>query len=209
MYDAIVTIKVGETAKTFTIHRGLLRRASKFFREELALCETTELGVVAEVMAMKEESPETFRRFNDWLYTGTIILESETCKSLAWSDLIAVYAFAERRGVPRLQNNCVDTLIEKRKQGGLFPAQTDVNTLWKAPGNVFRLRRLLLETFATGCNLKHAIANNGHYHPRFLQELVQILYDMKQKGTIYDEVDFWERRQDYYVDDDENRILLD
>ena len=196
-------------ATSFGIHRGILRRASKFFREELALSEITEFGIVTQIVIMKEENPEIFRRFKNWLYSGTMISESETYKSLAWSDVIAVHSFADRRGISRLQNDCIDAVIRKRAEGGLFPGQAAVNALWKAPGRVFRLRKLLLDMFATECDLRNAIANNGSYHPRFLQGLVQSLYEMKEKQTIYDKVDFWKRRQGYYVEDMENPILID
>ena len=196
-------------ATSFGIHRGLLRRASKFFKEQLSFGETTESGVVAQVVVMKDEEPETFRRFNNWLYSGNIISESETCKSLAWADIIAIYTFADRNGIPRLQNSCVDTVIRKRKEGGLFPGPADVNTLWKAPGQVSRLQRLLVDMFARECNLKDAFARNTSYHLSFLEELVQTLFDMKERQTIYDKVDFWKKRQkNYYVDDNENPILV-
>ncbi len=106
-------------------------------------------------------------------------------------------------------NACVDTVIKKRREGGLLPGQADINTLWKVRGNYFRLRRLLLDLFATECKLTSATANNGSYHPQFLQGLVQTLYEMKKKGTIYDRVNFWQKRQHYYVDDNENPIVVD
>lgn len=158
---------------------------------------------------MKEEDPDVFHRFIVWLYSEKVISELETYKNLNWEAIIAVYAFAERKGIPRLLNTCVDAVIKKRRDGGLFPGQTDVNTLWECTGNVFRLQRLLLDLFATGCNLTDAIARNGSYHPRFLQGLVLILYEMKAKRTMYERVDFWQKRRNYYVDDSENPILLD
>ena len=182
---------------------------SKFFREELAVDETVADGVSAQVLLLFDEDVDIFRRFKNWLYCGRIISEIETNKDLAWSDLIAVYAFADRKGIPQLMNTCIDTVIQKRKEGGLFPSQADVNTLWKESGQVFRLRRLLLDQFATSCNLTHAIAHNGSYHPRFLQGLVQTLYNMKEDNTIYDPIDFWKKRKNYYVDDNENPILVD
>ena len=193
----------------FGMHRGLLRRASKFFQAELAPSETTESGVFTQVVVIKDENPEIFRRFKDWLYSKRIISGSETYKALAWSELIAMYTFGDRKGISRLQNSCVDAIIRKRDEGGLFPGQADVNTLWRASGQVSRLRRLLLDMFAAECNLKNALATNKVYHPGFLQGLVQTLYDMKEKQTIYDGVDFWNKRRNYYVDDNDNPIVID
>lgn len=63
--------------------------------------------------------------------------------------------------------------------------------------------------FARKCNLSNAMATNGSYHSGFLQGLVQTLYDMKTGETMYDKVDFWEKRQRYYVEDAANPLLLD
>lgn len=38
---------------------------------------------------------------------------------------------------------------------------------------------------------------------------MQTLFEMKAKGTIYEQTDFWKKRRIYYVDDNENPILLD
>ena len=175
---------------------------------ELAPSEATESGVVAQVVVIKDESPEIFRRFKDWLYSKRVISGSETYKALAWSELVAMYTFGDRKGISRFQNSCVDAIIRKRNEGGLFPGQADVNILWRASGRVSRLRRLLLDMFAAECNLKNALATN-RYHPEFLQGLVSTFYDMKEKRNIYDEVDFWEKRRKYYVDDNDNPIVVD
>lgn len=158
---------------------------------------------------MKEEDPEVFRRFKNWLYSDKLISESETYKNLPWEVIIEVYSFAERKGIPRLQNKRVDTVIKKREDGGLFPGQADVNTLWKRTGNFLRFRQLLLDLFATECDLRNATTQNGPYHPQFLQGLVRVLYEMKETRTIYIQVDFWQKRQKYYVDDNQNPIVLD
>ena len=202
-------VKVGKDEVTLPIHRELLRSASRFFREILPKNETAEDSSSPQERILKDEDPRVIRRFCDWLYTGEIISGRETNKDLPWSEIIAVYSFGHRKGSPRLQNHCVDTVIRKRQEEGLFPSQADVNTLWKASGPFFRFRRLLLDMFATECNLRSAIAHNGSYHAKFLQGLVQTLFELKQKGTIYDEIDFWKRRQIYYVEDDENPLLLD
>ncbi|CAD6592959.1 MAG: hypothetical protein ASARMPREDX12_006620 [Alectoria sarmentosa] len=193
IYDTIVTVKVGEVEANFGIHRGLLCRASNFFQEKLASVEATEDGACRSYLYHKGRRPR----------------ESETNKNLARSSIINLYIFAERKGIALMMNTCVDTVIRKRKEGGLFPGQADVNTLWKSPGKVFMLRRLLLHIFARECNINQAIAANGSYHPKFLQGLVQILYDMKDKKATYARVDFWGKRQQYYVEDAANPLLLD
>lgn len=194
---------------SFGIHRGLLCRASRVFREWLAFSETSEEGLVSQIMVLKHERPDIFCRFKDWLYSGKIISESETCEGLAWSDLIAVYTLAGRMEASRLQNSCVDTAIKKGKEGGFFPAPKDVNALWEAPGRVLKLQRLLLDMFATDCNLGQAMTTNRSYHPNFVRGLVQTLYDMKEKLTVYDKLDFWKKRRNYYVEENDDLIIID
>ena len=158
---------------------------------------------------MKDEQPDVFRRFVSWLYEKKIILGSEAYKDLPWDVIIDLYSFAARNSIRGLQNTCVDTIIKKREHGGLFPGQVDLNKLWKLTGDVFRLRRLLLDLFAAQCNLRSAIAVNGSYHPKFLQGLVVTMYNMRKERTNYEEVDFWQKRQHYHVDDSDNPIVLD
>ena len=158
---------------------------------------------------IEDEHPDVFRRFVSWLYVQTIILESEVYKDLPWGVIIDVYSFAACNSIRGLQNTCVDTIIKKRQDGGLFPGQADLNKLWKLTGNVFWLRRLLLDLFATQCNLAHAVAKNGSYHAKFLQDLVMTMYNMRRERTEYEEVDFWQKRQNYYVADSDNPIVLD
>lgn len=194
---------------SFGIHRDVLSQESRVFREWLAFSETSEEGLVSQIIVLKDERPDIFRRFYDWLYSKNIISESETCEGLAWSDLIAVYTLADRMGTPQLQNCCVDTAIKKRKEGGFFPAQKDVNTLWEAPGRVLRLRRLLLDMFAAECNIEQAMTASRSYHPNFVRELLQTLYGTKEKQAIYDKADFWERRRNYYVEEDADLTIID
>ena len=209
IYDAIVDFKVGEDRMSFAIHRGLLCRASSFFKEQLSTSETTEGEIVAHVVELKDEDPEIFRRFHTWLYSGKLTLEVEDCKDVPWRIIFNVYAFAARTGMPRLQNTCIDSAIRKRKEGGLFPNQADVTALWKCTNNVFLLRRLVLDLFASECDLENVLINNGSLHPQFLQGLVQVLYNMKVKRTIYKEVDWWKKRGSYYVVNHDNPIVVD
>ena len=209
IYDTIVDFKIGEDGISLGIHRGLLLRASSFFREQISTGVTTEDGIAAQEVVMKDEDPDIFRRFNLWLYSDKMISESETYKTVPWGVILEVYSFAERTGIPGLQNRCVDTIIKKRMDGALFPNQSVINRLWKMPGNAFRLRHLLLDLFATSCNLTQAIASNQSFHPKFLQGLVLALFEMKTKTTVNDQVDFWAKRQKYYVEDSQNPIMLD
>ena len=212
IYDSIINFKIGKDLTSFSIHKEVLRRVAPiFFKEKLSRMKTTEEDHITHTITIfiKDEHPDVFRRFVSWLYEQKIILESEAYKDLPWDIIIDLYSFAARNSIPGLQNTCVDTVIKKREHGGLFPAQADLNKLWKLTGNVFRLRRLLLDLFAAQCNLPRAIAGNWSYHREFLRDLVITMYNMRKEETVYEEMDFWQKRQRYHVGDSDNPIVLD
>ena len=157
---------------------------------------------------LADEDPVIFSRFNQWIYTRKLCTKGETPKELLWSTIFDIYTFAERRGIPRLQNACVDLIIRKAKTGGIFPSQEILNPLWKTTGKVSPLRLLLLELFAVKCDLKASLIRNGGFHHRFLHDLVMILYEMKE-GDLDQDPDFWQRRHKYYVTTPENPVALD
>ena len=157
---------------------------------------------------LTDEDPAIFSRFNQWVYTQKLCTEAETPKELLWSIIFDIYTFAERRGMPRLQNACINLVIRKVKTGGTFPNQEILNPLWKTTGKVSPLRLLLLELFAANCDLKNSLVRNGGFHHRFLHDLVIILYEMKE-GDLERDPDFWKRRQKYYVTTPENPVALD
>ena len=155
-----------------------------------------------------DEDPAIFSRFKDWIYTQRLCTEAETPKELLWSTIFDIYTFAERRGIPKLQNACINLIIRKVKNGGPFPSQDILNPLWKTTAKVSQLRLLLLELYAVKCNLKAALVRNGGFHHRFLHDLVIILYEMKE-GDLEQDPDFWKRRHKYYVSTPENPVALD
>ena len=70
----------------------------------------------------------------DKMNTAKIISESETYGNLPWQVVIDVYFFAERTGIPRLQSNCLDTVIKKTREAKmalyfLFSFQTNIRLL--------------------------------------------------------------------------------
>ena len=116
--------------------------------------------------------------------------------------------FADKKGIPILQNTCVNTVMKKVEEGGLFPQHYEINSLWECSGRVFQMQRLLVDLFATKCDLGRATTANT-YHPKFLEELIRALYEMKIKQTLDMRLDFWAKRRSYYADNVDHPILLD
>jgi len=143
------------------------------------------------------------------LYTDKVTTRTETSKDLLWNVIVDTYVFAVRRGIPRLQNSCIDVAIEKVEAGGWLPGQGVVNALWKVTGAVWPLRRLFLQLFAVRCDLKTAFANNQGYCQRFLHDLTIILYEMKRDGKNDNGVDFWKARRMWHVNREDTPVAID
>ena len=206
-------VDVGPDLKRFGMHEGVLRQNSAWFKNTLDTISAAKghqngRGNQLEAIIIAEEDPAIFRRFNDWIYTQKLCTEAETPKDLLWTTIFDIYTFAERRGIPKLQNACINVIIRKVKNGGPFPSQEILNPLWKTTGKVSQLRLLLLELYAVKCDLKSALVRNGGFHHRFLHDLVIILYEMKE-GDLEQEPDFWKRRHKYYVSTPDNPVALD
>ena len=206
-------VHVGPERIRYNIHEGVLRRLSAWFKNALDSISTDIEGQnehceQPKTINLPDEDPEIFRGFNQWIYTQKLCTAPETPKELPWSTMFHIYTFAERRGIPKLQNSCIDVILRKAKHGAPFPTQEMLNPLWKTTGKVAPLRWLLLELFAAKCDLKAALGRNGGLHHRFLHDLVIILYEMKE-GDLEEEPDFWKMRHKYYVSTPENPVALD
>ncbi|KAK4690498.1 hypothetical protein P7C71_g6305, partial [Lecanoromycetidae sp. Uapishka_2] len=191
-YDDIVFIYIGPEVKSFGLHKGLLTKASSYFRNVLSHDSVAEEDIKSEdsleimthddgtkAVALSKEDATIFKRFKDWLYTGNVLIGDENPKELLWTALVDLYVFAVRRGIPRLQNSCIDTAIQKIEAGGLFPSQAIINPLWKG------------------------------FCQRFLHDLVIILYEMKRGGKTEDEIDFWKARHMWHVNMADNPVAID
>ena len=148
---------------------GVLRQKSTWFKEILDIAstaneDTDELCDKPKGINLTDEDPAVFSRFNQWIYMQKLCTEAETPKELPWSTICDIYTFAERRGIPTLQNACINVIIRKVKNGGAFPGQDILNPLWKTTAKVSQLRLLLLELYAVKCNLKAALVRNGGFH---------------------------------------------
>ena len=191
----------------------MLHQNSAWFKDALDATSTTKEGQAdlcdqPKSVNLADEDPVIFERFNLWIYTQKLCTGAESPKELPWSIIFDTYTFAERRGIPKLQNACINVIIRKVKNDAPFPSQELLNPLWKTTGKVSPLRLLLLELFAAKCDLKAALARNGGYHHRFLHDLVIILFEMKE-GDLEEEPDFWKRRHKYYVTTPESPVALD
>lgn len=108
LYDTTIYILIGPTHTKYGIHKALLCARSSFFRAAL----TGRFKEAREgTVTLEDEDPETFSRFNTWLYTGSC-MNDDAGKVLAMRPALQLWLFAEKRLVPGLQNTVIDQLIQ-------------------------------------------------------------------------------------------------
>ena len=129
-YDKIVFIYVSPDNVSFGMHQRLLRQASAFFKnafdgkiEREEDVDITHPDDASKGIALTNEDPKIFKQSNDWLYTHRLSTGDEKAIDLPKSLIVDTYVFAEKRGIPRLQNTCIDAAIKKRKTVAFFPAR--------------------------------------------------------------------------------------
>lgn len=62
---------------------------------------------------MTDEKPAVIQRFHLWAYTRSILGDDEEIETARWVDLFRLWLFAEKYGLPDLQNAAVDHLAAK------------------------------------------------------------------------------------------------
>ncbi|KAI9731797.1 MAG: hypothetical protein M1834_004586 [Cirrosporium novae-zelandiae] len=114
LLDTTVKIKVGLEQFCFEVHKGLLSHYSSYFRAALS-------GPFKEgnegVIILETEEVEVFRVFFKWLYKD-VTTDCETTPSALDTDieflqLLKLYVFSDKRGIPRLGNAVLITMREK------------------------------------------------------------------------------------------------
>lgn len=93
---------------------------------------------------MPEEDPAVFKRFQLWLYTGSVIdISAHEEDRPDWRSVISIYIFAERRGIPALQNLVIDTLIDLRYKRNEIPGR-NIDQIYSGTMANDPLRRLVV-----------------------------------------------------------------
>ena len=217
IYDDIIFLKVGPSQTRFGIHRGLLTKASGFFRDVLMpnLNKATAKNVMvthegdSTIILLVDKNADTVARVNHWFYSGKMLKPDESWADVKWEHLISVYLFSVEMRIARLHNKCIDAAIVKTKDGGLFPSQTTINALYRLDAQTWPLRKLFIKLFAVRCDLRSAMLQNSSYHQSFLNWLIIELYQMQEDDVRGKDVNVWKTREEYYVHGSDNPISVD
>ncbi|KAL8635140.1 MAG: hypothetical protein Q9226_009381, partial [Calogaya cf. arnoldii] len=155
-----------------------------------------------EGIVLKDVAPALFERFVLWLYFGNVLDDDETAQSVHGMDLLKCYFFADERGVPGMQNQIVDTILDKVHTAKNLEVGHQ-RLIWENTPDQSPLRRLLVD----------ALVMTAEDIPALLQtEKQQALYD---KSFIVDVLiakckhptkiaftEFLERRCEYHIHDE-------
>ncbi|KAI9709172.1 MAG: hypothetical protein M1812_007757 [Candelaria pacifica] len=144
-HRTMITIKVGPKAHPFMIHKELLCHYSSYFRAALmgSFREAAE-GIVT----LPDDEVEMFEYFMHWLYTKKLADEEADELPLGSNELIEIYLFADKRGVPSLMNKVVDMIMATVPFVGGVPAFNAVDLVYENTASNSLLRKLFVDLYA-------------------------------------------------------------
>lgn len=183
---------VGPNKRVFTMHKGLLCSVSDYFSAALKgnFKEATEQRI-----EFSEDPAWVLERFQLWLYSEQILEKDETARSLTDHQLVTLYAFAESRCIPNLQNHLVDLIIKKNDFESHIPVPSDGNMFTVlAPSSP--LLKLSVDLAAHRGSFNEDWDLDG-YPKRYLADVIRVLRYIRD--DLLEERDFWKVRCDYHV----------
>jgi hypothetical protein len=144
-YGETATIKVGTGSdqQSFHVHRELLSFYSQYFRAAFnGDFAEAESGVVE----LETEDPAVFASFVAWLYTRKIRTDQIDTKNSTeyFLSIVKLWIFADRRQIPLLMNEMIDTLQQVALEVKLLPTSS-FQEVYKNTSDNSLLRRMLVD----------------------------------------------------------------
>src|SRR5256885_15260721 len=119
----VITVLVGPSKASYTIHKDLLCAHSPFFEKCL---KSSFLEKAKDQVELPEDAPEVFEHFINWIYREDVFeLTSETAMELA----IRTYVFADKLCMPAFKNKLM-TKIRAYHRTNAVPL--DSLLLWRS-----------------------------------------------------------------------------
>lgn len=150
---------------------------------------------------MPEEDPAAFQRFQLWLYTGSLIeLSAHEEDQPAWQTIISLYLLAERLGIPALQNDVIDTIIDLRYKRKVI-AVGWANQIYSETMENSPLRRLLVRLLTESGQDPKWITQTQNldlYPTEFLRDII-LAQHRQLTARPLQSTDFRKHRQDFHV----------
>ena len=183
---------MGRDKVSFGIHKDLLCHVSSYFKAALT---GTFGGAITGVVVLRDEEVDVFKRFNGWLYTNTILQENDI-KDPDFTNLMELYVFAEKRGIPSLQNAVIDALIRIQR----LP-DYEIESVWEKTARTSGLHRLLVDSYIHYAedDVFSAEACQSDFAKDFLIEVIIAFCKARDDGSIVKNFDLWKKRCQYHV----------
>ncbi|KAF6240312.1 hypothetical protein HO173_001923 [Letharia columbiana] len=196
-FDSIVLIKVGPGKQVFHIHKKLLCDNSTYFHAAIngSFKEAKDQSI-----EMPEDDPGVFRHFQYWTYTGNIVPEAQgaqEAKTIQWNILTSLYAFAEARDIPLLQNATIDLAILRLQAEHRMPVELLLD-IYENTSENSRLRILFVDFAAHRGTIRKGWFG-GRCPIEFLIDLA-VAQHARTSGSVSDIANFWKSRANYHVE---------
>lgn len=140
--DTIVVLKVGSEKEEIRIHKGLLCKASPYFRAAL---QGGFKEAQAQTIEWPEEDPKIVKLFQTWLYSRVIEFDAKPFDGSAWFISIDLYAFADRYHLPALKDSVIDILFTYLLENALKIPWAVFNRIYSVTSPKAPLRRLIVD----------------------------------------------------------------
>ena len=135
-----MTVLVGNTQKTFSVHEDLICARSKFFRNAL---QGTWTEAQDKIVKLPEDEEKTFELYLELLYTGDLPILCN--KSPQATRLAKVYVLAEKIVDIESKNTIVQAILARAAESKYPPCTTAVRLIYEGTPDSCPARRLFLD----------------------------------------------------------------
>jgi hypothetical protein len=181
----VVTVVIGSTKKSFTVHKDLLIFYSDYFR---AAFNGSFIEAIDKKINLLDTDQKAFEHFYAWLYTRK--LASEDDKPLSWDNLFDLWVFGDRFQVPLLQNSVIDEMFAKEKRDDTFQLHM-IKPVYEKTVDGSLLRKVMIEFVAHGMCLSDdddgamSVVYHQYYTVEILSDVVKELETSRKKKVPY------------------------
>lgn len=143
LHQSVLTVTIGIDKHPFVVHKERLCHYSSYFRTHF-----TWYAAGRKILEIPDHDREVFKIVEHWLYTLELRQADTEDVDPNLSDMIRVYVFAFKIGMPLLQDAVVDIIVE---DGGIdvdLAESKDIQYLCDNTSPEAPLQRLLVAMFA-------------------------------------------------------------
>lgn len=178
MFDAIITVKVGPSKKSFHSHKGVLSFYSGYFAAALN-------GNFAEskcgVVHLPDEDPKIFELLVNWLYTRR--LPDPPKSGDLFTTLSELWILADRREIPMLANAVLNAIRDETTRLWKVPT-VDLPKIYKDTMESSGLRRLAVHLIASTSGPRIITDENKAKWPvEAVWDVLNFVWKMQKEGA--------------------------